>query len=130
MTRPLAVDIIILRGNGIVAIKRKFPPFLGKYAQPGGFVEDNETVEEAAIREAKEETNLDVTLIKTVGVYSDPGRDPRGGVVSVCFLARGTGKLQAGDDAKEAEVVSKFETNNLAFDHSKMVLDSGVLDYA
>lgn len=127
MVRPLAVDIIIMKGNGFVAIKRKFPPFLDKYALPGGFVEDNETVEEAAVREAAEETNLNIKILRLIGVYSDPGRDPRGGVVSVCFIAGGKGELKAGDDAKEAVVIDCMEIPEMAFDHGKMLADAGYI---
>lgn len=84
-------------------IRRNNPPYQGCYALPGGFVEIGETVEEAAIREAWEETGLDINLLGLVGVYSDPARDPRGHVVSVAFLARGSGRLQSGSDARSAE---------------------------
>ncbi|HQE72151.1 MAG TPA: NUDIX hydrolase, partial [Methanothrix soehngenii] len=81
-TPLLAADAVILFQDGIVLIRRNNPPYQGCYALPGGFVEIGETVEEAAIREAREETGLDINLLGLVGVYSDPARDPRGHVVS------------------------------------------------
>jgi len=77
-TPLLAADAVILCGGRIVLIRRSNPPFQGCYALPGGFVEVGETVEAAAVREAREETGLDVELLGLVGIYSDPARDPRG----------------------------------------------------
>jgi len=123
----LTVDIIITREDGsIVLIRRRNPPFQGQWAIPGGFVEYGETVEEAAVREAKEETGLDVELIRMIGVYSDPNRDPRGHTVSVCFLAREVGgQLKADTDAKEARrFASSSLPTTLAFDHARMLADA------
>ena len=84
-------------------IKRKNNPFKGFWALPGGFVEYGETVEQAAIREAREETGISVDLKNLVGVYSDPGRDPRGHTVSICFLAKPAGGTVMPDtDASDA----------------------------
>ena len=77
-----------------VLIRRENPPYEGCYAPPGGFVEVGERVEHAAVREAWEETGLSVTLKRMIGFISDPGRDPRGHVVSICFLACGEGSLR------------------------------------
>jgi 8-oxo-dGTP diphosphatase len=85
--RPTTVDIVIIRGKQVLLVKRKFEPFKGRWVVPGGFVEDSETVEEAARREALEETGVKVKLVKLVGVYSDPKRDPRGNI-SVAFIAK------------------------------------------
>ena len=87
-TPLLTVDAVILYNNkkDIVLIKRKNPPFKNGYALPGGFVDVGETVEDACIREALEETNIKVKIIKLIGVFSDPKRDPRGHTVSVAFL--------------------------------------------
>jgi len=86
--RPVvAVDVLIRKDDGYVFIKRKNEPYRGCWAIPGGLVEYGETVEQAAEREAKEETGLDVKLIRLVGVYSDPTRDPRGHCISIAYLA-------------------------------------------
>ena len=122
----LTADVVILYNGGVVLIRRKHEPFKGHYALPGGFVEYGERVEETAIREAKEETGLDVKLLRFVGVYSDPSRDPRGHTVTTAFLALGTGELKAGDDAKEVHVVSIDEALKLplAFDHEEILRDA------
>jgi len=125
----LAVDVIILRSGKLVLIKRGKDPYKGKLALPGGFVEYGESVEEAARREAKEETGLEVELKKIVGVYSDPNRDPRGHVVSICFLANGKGEVTPGSDASEVIELDprKVNRDDLAFDHWHMLRDSGVI---
>ncbi|NJE46918.1 NUDIX hydrolase [Thermococcus sp. GR7] len=122
----LTVDLVILYREGVVLIKRKHEPFKDHFALPGGFVEYGEPVEDAAVREAKEETGLDVRLLRLIGVYSDPNRDPRGHTVTVAFLALGTGELKAGDDAKDVMVVPIDEVNEipLAFDHEKILRDA------
>ncbi|MDW7643663.1 MAG: NUDIX hydrolase [Desulfuromonadales bacterium] len=116
------VDIIIRRGNTIVLIKRKNPP-LG-WALPGGFVDYGESLEEAAVREAKEETGLELTELTQFGAYSDPARDPRQHTISFVFTARGQGTLASGDDAAEA---GWFDLDNLpaplCFDHAKILQD-------
>ena len=122
-TPMLAADALILFRGGIVLIRRKNPPYQGFYALPGGFVEVGETVEEAARREAKEETGLDITLLNLVGVYSKPDRDPRGHVVSICYLAEGSGMLSAGSDARSAEVFDPEKLPPLAFDHAQIIRD-------
>ena len=117
---------MVFAGDTILLIKRKNPPFQGQYALPGGFAEENETVEAACIREAKEETNLDLKNLKLIGVYSDPHRDPRGRVVTVAFLADANdiSIMKAGDDAKETELVSDWQNKDLAFDHKQILLDA------
>lgn len=123
-TPKLTVDIILPMDSGIVLIKRKNEPFEGKWALPGGFVDIGETVEAAAAREMREETGLDVEIVRLVGVYSDPGRDPRGHNVSVAFLARTVGGTLAPDtDADDAEVLDPNSVE-LAFDHAKVVADA------
>jgi 8-oxo-dGTP diphosphatase len=121
-TPLLTVDIIIRYKGGIVLIERKNPP--SGWALPGGFVEVGESVEDAAVREAKEETSLDVTLTEQFHVYSKPGRDPRFHTVSVVFIGNGQGKLQGKDDAKKAGVFSDSELpGHIAFDHPQIILD-------
>ena len=105
-------------------IKRDNPPYEGCYALPGGFVEVGETVEAAAVREAREETGLSIDLLALVGIYSDPGRDPRGHVVSAAFLARGKGELAAGSDAASGRVFPLTKLPPLAFDHDKIIRDA------
>ncbi|NYT01234.1 MAG: NUDIX hydrolase [Methanosarcinales archaeon] len=123
-TPLLAVDIVILYGQGLVLIRRDHPPFEGKYALPGGFVEVGESTGAGAQREAREETGLEVEIRGLVGVYSQPDRDPRGHVVSVCYLARGSGRLRAGSDARAARVFSPDRLPDLAFDHRLIIDDA------
>jgi 8-oxo-dGTP diphosphatase len=123
-TPKLMVDVVIPSERGVVLIRRGTEPFKGRWALPGGFVEVGETVEEAADREAAEETGLAVEVARLVGVYSDPERDPRGHYVSVAFLARVfSGDLVAGTDASE---VAALDPNSveLAFDHRKIIEDA------
>jgi len=120
----LAVDIIIFLNNKLVLIRRGREPFKDFFALPGGFVEYGETVENAAIREAKEETGLEVTKLTLLGVYSKPDRDPRGHTVSIVFHGRGNGTPKAGDDAKELFLFDiNHIPNNLAFDHNRIIRD-------
>jgi len=122
----LTVDIVIPTSDGVVLIKRANEPYKNRWALPGGFVNYGEKVEDAAIREAEEETGLKVKLRKLVGVYSDPNRDPRGHVVSICFLAERTnGKPVANSDAAEARVFKDIPWGELAFDHSRILRDAG-----
>lgn len=122
----LTVDLVILHKDGIVLIKRRNEPYKGYWALPGGFVEYGERVEDAAVREAKEETGLDVELLDLIGVYSDPKRDPRGHTVTIAFLAKGRGKLKGGDDASEARAFTLDEVLKLklAFDHERIIEDA------
>lgn len=122
----LTADVVILHDDGIVLVRRKNEPFKDFWAIPGGFVEYGERVEEAAVREAREETGLHVELIGLIGVYSDPNRDPRGHTVTTAFLARGSGTLRGGDDAREARVFRREELKGLklAFDHEKILHDA------
>ena len=124
VTPLLAVDAVILFQDGIVLIKRDNPPFAGSYALPGGFVEVGETVEAAASREACEETGLVIELQGLVGIYSNPARDPRGHVVSAAFLAKGSGVLLAGSDARFAKVFPLESLPPLAFDHDEIIRDA------
>lgn len=108
-------------------IKRKYDPYKGSWALPGGFVELGETVESAVVREAKEETGLELEIIELVGVYSDPERDPRGHTVTVCYLTKKIGgSLRADTDASSARYFKKDEILKLklAFDHDVILKDA------
>ena len=118
-----AVDIIIeYLDQGLVLIERKKPPY--GWALPGGFVEYGESLEEAAVREAREETGLEVRLLGQFHTYSDPDRDPRQHVITTVYVARGAGTPQAADDVGALDV---FYPENLpeklAFDHSLILRD-------
>ena len=117
------VDVIIeLEDKGIILIKRAKEPF--GWAIPGGFVDYGESLEDAARREAREETSLRVELLGQLGAYSAPDRDPRHHTISVVFLARAQGKPEARDDALEVGVFSREDLPSpLAFDHGKILAD-------
>lgn len=123
-----ATDIIIEYDKGIVLIERKNPPY--GIALPGGFAEFGISFGENAIKEAKEETNLDVIIENEeipFCIHSNPNRDPRTHIVNIVYIAKGYGILRAGDDAKKAYVYSLNEIkdlikkNVLAFDHGKIL---------
>jgi 8-oxo-dGTP diphosphatase len=130
----IAADAMIVdnprKPRRIVLIKRKNPPHEGKFALPGGFLDPDETIEQCCIREAKEETSLDVAIVRIVGVYSDPKRDPRGRTVSVTYMCeRVGGEVKGSDDAASAAWydVKSLKHTELAFDHNKMLVDAGLL---
>jgi 8-oxo-dGTP diphosphatase len=115
------IELIDRPGRPIVLIKRKNPPH--GWAIPGGFVDLGERVERAAVREAREETALEVSLCALLGIYSDPARDPRGHTVTAVYVAEARGKPQARDDAMAVGVFAPEDLpSGLAFDHG-MVLD-------
>jgi 8-oxo-dGTP diphosphatase len=118
----LTVDAIIEINGGVVLIRRKNPP--PGWAIPGGFVDYGETLEDAVVREMKEETSLDVKLIRQFHTYSDPDRDPRHHTVSTIFIATASGTPRAEDDAADIGI---FTRNNLpediAFDHRQILED-------
>ena len=105
-TPSLTVDTVILFKNRLV------------------LVEIGESTENAAAREAFEETGLSVKIIKLLGVYSDPHRDPRGHTVSVCYLAKGSGELKSGSDADSVDLFELDSIPELAFDHNKIINDA------
>ncbi len=115
------VDIIIQIDDGLVLIERKNPPY--GWAIPGGFVDYGESLEEAAIREAKEETGLNVTLIRQLHTYSSPDRDQRFHTISTVFIASAHGIPVGHDDAKQARIYHKDNLPNLVFDHSQILAD-------
>jgi 8-oxo-dGTP diphosphatase len=121
--RPLAVDAIIVYEHKLVFIRRKNEPYKDMLALPGGFVEADETTEQAVLREVREETGLNGEILKLVGVYSNPHRDPRGPVVSVCYLLKATGTYNASSDASEVILLTLKDIPKLAFDHNAMIRD-------
>ena len=120
------VDVILQKDSNILLVKRKKDPFKDHLALPGGFVNVGEKVEDAVKREAAEETSLEIEPIDILGVYSDPGRDPRGHILSIVFV--GTilsGEPKAGDDSQDVEWVNlgQLEKKKLAFDHGRIIND-------
>lgn len=115
------VDIIIRQGEQIVLIERKNEPY--GWALPGGFVDYGESLEQAALREAKEETALDLSNLKQFRAYSDPERDPRQHNISLVFTADGEGLLCGGDDAAQARLFALDDLPPLCFDHGKILED-------
>lgn len=130
MARPvtplIAADILIelldYPERPFILIERSFPPY--GWAVPGGFVDVGESVEHAAIREAKEEIGLDVTLTALLGIYSNPARDPRGHTVTAVYVAQAHGTPVAADDAKNCALFT-FDNlpEQLAFDHAQVLAD-------
>lgn len=127
------VDAVIQDDNqNVILIKRKYAPYKGKYALPGGFIKYNEDPEQAMIREVREETSLAVEIIKKIGTYDQKGRDPRGRIVSTAFkcrIVKDLSRLKGGDDAIVAETIEidKIKFMDLAFDHKQILKDAGVL---
>ncbi len=117
------VDIIVqMELKRVVLIRRKNPP--QGWAIPGGFVDYGESLEQAAVREAKEEINLDVDLVGQFHTYSDPKRDPRHHTISTVYIAKGNGVPQAGDDALEIGIFGEFDLPaEIAFDHRSILTD-------
>jgi 8-oxo-dGTP diphosphatase len=116
------VDIIIEVGNRIVLIRRKHPP--PGWAIPGGFIDAGEKAQEAAVREALEETGMRVTLTGLLGVYSDPARDPRRHTISTVYIGKAEGTPSGCDDAAEARLFSERDLPSpLAFDHAQILAD-------
>jgi 8-oxo-dGTP diphosphatase len=123
----LTVDIVLFTiqnsALNVLLIKRLVEPFAGRYALPGGFVLQNETLEDAAIRELREETGFDAQFLEQLRTFGDPGRDPRGRVVTVAYyaLVSSAQSIQAGSDAQEAKWFAVTDLPSLAFDHSEIL---------
>ncbi len=121
------VDIIIETKRpdgkpGIVLIQRKNPPY--GWALPGGFVDYGESLEEAAVREAREETSLDIKLVCQFHTYSAPDRDPRHHTISTVYVAKARGTPKARDDARAIGIFTRADLPRpLAFDHEKILAD-------
>lgn len=124
----LTVDGIIIEKGKILLIKRATSPYKDHWALPGGFVELNETLEEAVAREVKEETGLQTKPVKLIGAYSDPGRDPRGHTISIAYLLKTiSGNLKITPEAKEIRFFAPDSLpENMAFDHEKIVCDAKI----
>jgi 8-oxo-dGTP diphosphatase len=125
-TPLLTVDCVVFDASGaLLLIERGHEPFKGCYALPGGFVDVGETVEQAALRELKEETGASGRVVRLIGVYSEPSRDPRGHNVSAALLVEWDGSaVSGGDDAASAAFVSDWREKTLAFDHAQIVADA------
>jgi 8-oxo-dGTP diphosphatase len=126
MVRPSPVPtvdvVLLLPGDRLVLVERKNPPH--GWALPGGFVDEGETLEAAAVREAREETGLEVRLLDLVGCYSDPRRDPRRHTITVAFLGAAEGAPRGGDDAAQARAFSWTALPPLCFDHAEILADA------
>lgn len=126
----LTVDVVALStGSGalrLLLVQRGNPPFAGQWALPGGFVEQNEQVADAAPRELAEETGLRVDALEMLGVYDTPGRDPRGWTVSVVYVARlqDEPEVLGADDATDARWFAVDELPTLAFDHELIIAEA------
>ncbi len=115
-------DLIIEYNSGIILIKRKNPPY--GWALPGGFVDYGESLEAAAVREAKEETELDVELVRQFHAYSEPERDSRFHTITIVYIARAKGIPRAGDDAADVGVFTRDNLpEDIAFDHEDILMD-------
>ena len=126
--RPVTVDALIVKNNSVLLVKRKFNPCSGLWALPGGYLDDNETVEDAVLRETKEETGIDAKIVSLFGVYSDPEREKSRPVTIVFLLVPLTDDVSAGDDAEEAKLFHFDDIpEGLAFDHGKIIGDFWVL---
>jgi len=120
----LTVDALWVSSGELLLVRRGREPFRGAWALPGGFVEPTESVEMAVARELEEETGLRARPVGLLGVYSRPGRDPRGPTVSVVFRMVGRKQVpHGGDDAAEARWWSVRALPPLAFDHAEIVRD-------
>lgn len=122
LTVDVVIELINERVRPLVLIERKYPP--PGWALPGGFVEIGETLEQAAVREAREETGLEVQLVALLGVYSDPRRDPRHHTVSAVYVGHAQGIPRGADDAAQARAFAiDALPSPLAFDHGRIVQD-------
>lgn len=131
--RPLvACDAIVFVGEGddntrLLLIQRKNEPFQGKWAFPGGLLDEGESCDDCVLRELEEETHLTGVTFEQLGVWSAPGRDPRGQVVTVAYVGRtdasATGRTEAADDAADAKWVrlGEIDDDDLAFDHAEIL---------
>ncbi|MCX7358185.1 MAG: NUDIX hydrolase [Alphaproteobacteria bacterium] len=126
VTPLLTVDCVVFdKADRLLLIRRAHEPFTDRYALPGGFVDVGETAEAAALRELKEETGVDGQIVRLIGVYSEPSRDPRGHTVSAAFLISAEGAIpHAGDDAAAAAFMADWRELSYAFDHAQIIADA------
>ncbi|MFQ6136330.1 MAG: NUDIX domain-containing protein [Candidatus Hydrothermarchaeales archaeon] len=124
-TPAITVDAVVESGGKVLLIKRRNDPFKDHWALPGGFIEYGESAEDAIKREVLEEANLEIEITGLLGVYSNPDRDPRGHVISICFEAQGSGGERGGDDAMDARFFELKDAlkEDLAFDHRRILED-------
>jgi 8-oxo-dGTP diphosphatase len=121
----LTVDAILIVGNDVLLVQRRNDPFQGKWALPGGFVDEEEKVLDGANRELQEETGVENISLTQFGAYGDPGRDPRGRVVSVVYwsLLEKQPAATAADDAVDCKWFDLNQLPDLAFDHAQILAD-------
>jgi 8-oxo-dGTP diphosphatase len=130
MSSPaLTVDVVAIAGHpprSVLLIERAHEPFAGRWALPGGFVEEGERMRPAAARELAEETGIAAGALELLGVYDTPGRDPRGWTISIVYLLRNDDELavRGGDDARSARWFALDALPPLAFDHAEVVADA------
>lgn len=124
MSREFACDAIIIKDGKIALVKRGREPFKGEWALPGGRIEQEESAEECLVREAKEETSLEVKSIRLTGIYSDPKRDPRGVIAAAYLCECVSGEIMGGDDASEAAWFNLDKLPKLCTDHKKILEDA------
>jgi 8-oxo-dGTP diphosphatase len=122
--RPFACDSILIENGKVLLVLRGREPFKGEWALPGGRIEDNETAEGCCLREMKEETGLDVEIIRLTGIYSDPKRDPRLIIAAGYLVKRVGGTVRGGDDAAEAKWFELTALPKLCSDHERILADA------
>ncbi|VVB97992.1 ADP-ribose pyrophosphatase [uncultured archaeon] len=123
--RPIAADAVVIKDGKILLVKRDTEPFRGFWALPGGRLEGDETLEQCCTREAKEESGIDVEIVRLIGIYSDPNRDPRK-IITMCFLCRPKGGKESPQQGEISEV-EWFPLDGLpplASDHARMIKDA------
>ena len=122
--RGVTIDAVIIRNQMILLIKRRADPYKGFWALPGGYVDWDESVEDAVKREVKEEADLDLKGLKLVGVYSKPERHPKQ-AINAAYIVDAAGEAKAGDDALKADWFKLSDLpEELAFDHAQIIADA------
>jgi len=117
----IAVDGVLFKDGSVLMVKRVQEPYKGYWAVPGGFVEYKEKLEHAIVREVKEESGLNVKTKGIVGIYADPNRDPRGHVISICFLLKlAGGKIKTSDETSDVKFFKKLP-GKISLDYRKMI---------